>query len=86
MICKFKQNIQECVKRFDAKYEALKELMEVMAKHKLHFETNVVYGDNGEECELKIMQDYFEDGDPIVLFSKNDGKSTTIDYVNISRN
>lgn len=79
------QNIQECVKRFDAKHEALKELMEVMAKHKLQFETSVTYGDNGEECELKIMQDYFEDGEPIVLFSKNDGKNTSIDYVEISR-
>ena len=86
MSCKIKPNIQEYLERFVSKRKALEELMKVMAKHNLHFETNVIYGDNGEECELKIMQDYFEDGDPIVLFSKNDGKSTSIDYIDISRN
>jgi biotin-(acetyl-CoA carboxylase) ligase len=85
IMTKYTQNIQECLNRFNSKHEALKELIEVMAKHNLHFETNITYGDNGEECELKIMQDYFEDGDPIILFSKNDGKSTSIDYVEISR-
>ena len=72
-------NVDECLERFNAKTNALRDLIELMNKHNLTFEANVVYGDNGEECELKIMQDYFKDGDPIVLFSKKNGKNNFID-------
>ena len=79
------QNVNECLNRFDAKHNALRDLIEVMNKHNLTFEANIIYSEKGEECEIKIMQDYFKDGDPIVLFSKNDGKKSSINYVEISR-
>ena len=52
-----------------------------MNKHNLTFEAGMV----GNNVEVRIMQDYFKDGDPIVLFSKNDVEKSSIDYVQISR-
>jgi hypothetical protein len=77
----YKQCVEECFDRFDAKHNALRDLIEVMNKHNLTFESSLV--DN--KIEIRIMQDYFKDGDPIVLFSKNDDKNSSIDYVEISR-
>ena len=75
------QNIDECLNRFDAKHNALRDLIEVMTEHNLTFESSLVEN----KIEIRIMQDYFEDGDPIIIFSKNDGKKSSIDYVDISR-
>lgn len=75
------QNVNECLHRFDAKANALRDLIEVMNKHNLTFEAGMV----GNNVEVRIMQDYFKDGDPIVLFSKNDVEKSSIDYVQISR-
>lgn len=75
------QNVNECLDRFDAKANALRDLIEVMNKHNLTFEAGMV----GNKVEVRIMQDYFKDGDPIVLFSKNDIEKSSIDYVQISR-
>lgn len=78
---KNKQNIDECLHRFDAKANALRDLIEVMNKHNLTFEASMV----GNKVEVRIMQDYFKDGDPITLFSVNDNIKSSIDYVQISR-
>ena len=75
------QNFDECLNRFDAKHNALRDLIEVMNEHNITFESRLV--DN--KIEIRIMQDYFEDGDPIVIFSKNDSKKISIDYVDISK-
>lgn len=75
------QNVNECLDRFDAKHNALRDLIEVMNKHNLTFESSLVEN----KIEIRIMQDYFEDGDPIILFSKNDDEKSYIDYVEISR-
>lgn len=80
-----KQNVEECLKRFDEKTNALRDLIEIMNKHNLTFEASIVENNGEKTCEVRIMQDYFKDGDPIVLFSKNDGKNSSIDYVEISR-
>jgi hypothetical protein len=79
------QNVNECLDRFDAKTKALRELIEVMSKHNLTFETSLVYENGEEKSEIRIMQDYFQDGEPIVLFSKKDNVMNSIDYVEISR-
>jgi hypothetical protein len=75
------QNVNECLDRFDAKHNALRDLIEVMNKHNLTFESSLVEN----KIEIRIMQDYFEDGDPIILFSKKDDEKSSIDYVEISR-
>ena len=79
------QNVNECLNRFDAKHNALRDLIEVMNKHNLTFETSLVFENGKEKTEIRIMQDYFQDGDPIVLFSKKDDVMNSIDYVEISR-
>lgn len=75
------QNVNECLHRFDAKANALRDLIEVMNKHNLTFESSIV----GNKIEVRIMQDYFKDGDPITLFSSIDDIKSSIDYVQISR-
>ena len=75
------QNVNECLNRFDAKHNALRDLIEVMNKHNLTFESSLVEN----KIEIRIVQDYFEDGDPIVIFSQNDSKKSSIDCVDISR-
>ena len=79
------QNVNECLNRFDAKHNALRDLIEVMNKHNLTFETSLVFENGKEKTEIRIMQDYFQDGEPIVLFSKKDDVMNSIDYVEISR-
>lgn len=79
------QNVNECLNRFDAKHNALRDLIEVMNKHNLTFETSLVRENGEEKSEIRIMQDYFQDGEPIVLFSKKDNVMNSIDYVEISR-
>lgn len=79
------QNVNECLNRFDAKHNALRDLIEVMNKHNLTFETSLVFENGKEKTEIRIMQDYFQDGEPIVLFSKKDYVMNSIDYVEISR-
>ena len=75
------QNFDECLNRLDAKHNALRDLIEVMNEHNLTFESILVEN----KIEIRIMQDYFEDGDPIIIFSKNDCKKSSIDYVDISK-
>ena len=75
------QNFDECLNRLDAKHNALRDLIEVMNEHNLTFESILVE----DKIEIRIMQDYFEDGDPIIIFSKKDCKKSSIDYVDISK-
>lgn len=75
------QNVNECLNIFNAKYNALRDLIEVMIEHNLTFESSLV----DDKIEIRIVQDFFKDGDPIIIFSKNDGKKSSIDCVDISR-
>lgn len=75
------QNVNECLNRFDAKHNALRDLIEVMNKHNLTFESSLVEN----KIELRIMQDYFKDGDPVILFVVKADEKSSIDYVDISR-
>jgi hypothetical protein len=76
-------NINDCLNNFTAKYEALKDLMQVMAKHNLTFESDIVYDTNyGEITELRILQN---SGKPCIIFKKTDNKhETNINYLDIS--
>lgn len=79
------ENVNECLNQFDAKNNALRDLIEVMNKHNLSFESSVVWGDSGEMIQIRIMQDYFKDGEPITIFSSIDNNKSSIDYMQIAK-
>ena len=61
------QDVNEIIKQMNFKNEALVELIKVMDKYHLSFVSETEYMGNGEISRLKVMMDYYEDGEPILL-------------------
>lgn len=61
------QDVNEIIKQMNFKNEALVELIKVMDKYHLSFVSETEYTEQGEISRLKVMMDYYEDGEPIVL-------------------
>ena len=60
-------DVTEIINRMDFKHDALVELIKVMDKYNLSFVSETEHTEQGEISRLRVMADYFEDGDPIVL-------------------
>ena len=61
------QNVNEIIKQMDFKHNALVELIKVMDKYHLSFVSETEYTEQGEISRLKVLTDYYEDGEPIML-------------------
>ena len=76
-------NKTNVIEIFDAKYAALKDLLEVMQKHNISFKGCIKYSEVGDVINFRIVSDYFMDGDPIELASINGGEHIEIDIHDI---
>lgn len=73
----------DAMEMFDAKYAALKDLLEVMKKHNMSFKGYIKHTDVGDVINFRIVTDYFLDGDPIEIASINGGEHIEIDINDI---
>jgi hypothetical protein len=71
-------NKTDVIEIFDAKYAALKDLLEVMQKHNISFKSCIKYSEIGDVINFRIVSDYFMDGDPIELASIDGGERIEI--------
>jgi hypothetical protein len=71
-------NKTDAIEMFEAKYAALKDLLEVMQKHNMSFKGYIKHTDVGDVINFKIVSDYFMDGDPIELASIDGGERIEI--------